>query len=374
VRSPAADRPLSVLHLVLVLRATNTQYNEHSLPVANERDITLCTYFTPQLTPPPEITLFAGDGSLRGFFRALRSALDSREYAAIHAHSTQAGLFLLMGLFAWRRYRRLQPISVYTVHGSFHGQRFRNKIMMLPSLALFRRVVFCSYSAFDSFPVPVRALVGRRGRVIQNGVDIARIDRVLRGRTKPESAPFTVLSVGRLEPGKGHLVTLAAFAKGGGGGRLMFVGDGSQRASLAAAIDVAGLAPRVVLTGLIDRDEVFRRCIESDVFVSSSEHEGLPIGVLEAMACGLPVVLSDIPAHRELARGADFIPFVAPGDVGGFAREIERMRLASPETRADLGRRCRDLVRTHFSLHRMLAGYEVVYRELSDPVGRARAS
>ncbi len=68
------ENRLRILHLILVLRSTNSQYNEHSLPVMDEREITLCTYFKPQLVPPPQIRVFAGNDSVRGFFRVLRDA------------------------------------------------------------------------------------------------------------------------------------------------------------------------------------------------------------------------------------------------------------------------------------------------------------
>ena len=85
---------------------------------------------------------------------------------------------------------------------------------------------------------------------------------------------------------------------------------------------------------------------------------------MEAMATGCPVVLSDIPPHRELAEGADFIPFVRPGDTDAFAREIDRFRSMSTEERAAIGLKGRDLVRARFGLATMHAGLENVYREI----------
>jgi glycosyltransferase involved in cell wall biosynthesis len=83
------------------------------------------------------------------------------------------------------------------------------------------------------------------------------------------------------------------------------------------------------------------------------------------MATECPVVLSDIPPHREVADGADFVPFVRLGDSDGFAREIDRFRRMSPEARADIGRRCRELVRSRFDLATMHAALEKVYRALA---------
>lgn len=52
----------------------------------------------------------------------------------------------------------------------------------------------------------------------------------------------------------------------------------------------------------------------------------MPISVLEAMACGVPVLLSDIAPHREIAKHGNFIPLLKTDDVAGFARELARFR------------------------------------------------
>jgi len=72
------NRPLRILHLILALKPTNGQYNEHCLPMLDQREITICTYFQSEITPPAGITLFDGDNSLRGFYRASRAALKGR--------------------------------------------------------------------------------------------------------------------------------------------------------------------------------------------------------------------------------------------------------------------------------------------------------
>jgi Glycosyltransferase len=155
--------------------------------------------------------------------------------------------------------------------------------------------------------------------------------------------PFTVISVGRLESVKDPLALLEAFGRAfgqDGDARLVFIGAGKLEETLQARTDHLGLGDRVDLTGLIPRDDVFVSYAEADVFVSTSHGEGLPVAVLEAMAAGCPVILSDIPPHREVAEDAEFIPLVAPGDLEGFAREIRRYEEMPPEERRAIGRRC----------------------------------
>lgn len=360
------DRRLRVLHVILVLGETNSQYNEHCLPVRHERDLSICTYFVPKLEAPPEIRIFAGDDTLRGFFRALRAALDAGGYDAIHAHAPQTGFLLPLALAVRPRWWRLRKRLAYTVHDSYQDYKPRNKLLMLLPLATFRRVVFCGRSAFESYPRAWRRLVGARARVVPNAADFQRVDRAIEGvMPSRNGAPFTVVSVGRLEKVKDPATVLTAFERiGDDGARLAYVGAGVLGDDLAQQVDAARLGDRVELAGLVPRDEVFERCARADLFVSASHGEGLPVAVMEAMAAGCPVVLSDIPPHREVADGVDFVPFVAPGDVDGFAREIERFRAMPREERRRIGLQGRDLVRSRYGLATMHAGYRAVYEEL----------
>ena len=367
-----AERKLRVLHLIIVLGETNGQYNEHCLPLMRERDISIVTYFVPKLTPPPEITVFAGDGTLRGFFRALKNALNA-QYDVVHAHAPQTGTLLVLAALAWRRFSRLRPSLVYTAQDSFHNYKPRNRAMMVVALATFTRVVFCSRSAYESLPGTLKRLVRGRSRVVQNGADLDRVDRAVAARTAERSGEgFTVLSVGRLERVKDPLSLLNAFGRSlaeDAGSRVVFVGAGELSSAVTARALELGLEDRVVLTGLVPRDEVFMLCADADVFVSTSLGEGLPVAVLEAMAAGCPVILSEIPPHREVADGADFIPFVGPGDVEGFAEAIRRFREMSREERREIGRMCRSHMAARFTLPIMRAGTEAVYREVAPSVG-----
>jgi glycosyltransferase involved in cell wall biosynthesis len=360
-----------VLHLIIMLGETNGQYNEHCLPLMGERDISIVTYFVPKLTPPPEITLFAGDGTLRGFFRALKAALGSK-YDIIHAHAPQTGTLLVLATLAWRRFSRVRSSLVYTVQDSFHDYKLRNQLMMIISLAAFRRIVFCSRSAYESLPRALDRLVHGRSRVVPNGADLDRVDRAIATRRPAPGGGFTVISVGRLERVKDPLTLVNAFARAVGddaGSRAILVGAGELSTSVEARARELRLHDRVVLTGLVPRDDVFVACADADVFVSTSHGEGLPVAVLEAMAAGCPVILSDIPPHRELADGADFIPFADPGDVDGFADAIGRFHAMTPIERREVGRRCREHMAARFTLPIMRAGTEAVYREVAPLVG-----
>ncbi|HEX8407825.1 MAG TPA: glycosyltransferase [Thermoanaerobaculia bacterium] len=152
-----------------------------------------------------------------------------------------------------------------------------------------------------------RSVARRKRHVIRNGVPFAEF-----AAGPPQQAPHTptILFAGRLDEGK-NVATLI-HALGRLAGQLEFTaliaGDGSLREELQRLATACGIAHRVSFIGTQPTIvELLRR---ADLAVSLSRWEGCPNFVLEAMASGAPLVLSDIPAHRELLdeRGARFVP------------------------------------------------------------------
>lgn len=358
------NQKLRILHIILALTPTNGQYNEHCLPLMHERDITICTYFKSEIIPPEQIALFDGGSTIPSFFRALRAALKAKEYDIIHVHTPHAGILLLITLFLSGWYRKLKPSTVHTVQNSYQNFKLRNKLLFIPSFAMFQRMVFCSDASYKSFPGYMKWLASNRMHVVQNAVDLDRIDRQLRGVQTIHNNHFGIVTVGLIEM-KNPFTVLTAFRQEyNETSELIYLGEGYLRSSLTQEIKNSGLERAVKLTGMISRDRVFEHFVAADLFISASWGEGLPVAVLEAMACSRPVLLSNIPPHQEIADGVDFIPLIKPDDVEGFAREIKRFREMSVSERAAIGQKCRDLVENRFSLPIMHSDYAKVYAEI----------
>jgi glycosyltransferase involved in cell wall biosynthesis len=136
------------------------------------------------------------------------------------------------------------------------------------------------------------------------------------GRPSPAAlAPFNltpgryVLAVGRIDPGKGFHDLIHAFRKIDTAWKLVIVG-GCEHAN-AYSRSLASLAKadrRIVLTGFQRRDSLQALYAHAGLFVLPSYHEGLPIVALEAISFGLPILLSDIPANREVAETFELFP------------------------------------------------------------------
>jgi glycosyltransferase involved in cell wall biosynthesis len=358
----ASDGPFRVLQIIVSPGVTNN--NERHLPVLQDLEVSLCSFSRAKVHPPPDTTIFEGDGTYRGFWRALGSALDHGPYDVIHTHAPRTAILLLLMSLG-------RPGSVahgvFTVHNSFHNFRPVGRLLLFPIFALYPAVVLCSKAALESLPRPLRWLGGRRLAVVQNGVDTGSVGTSLgRQDVHPSDDGFVVVWVGRVITRKDPLTALSAFERAQPKhGRLVFVGDGEMRESLFGEIEQRGLGTRVGITGLVDREEVYRHLGHGHVYLSVSHGEGLPVAVLEAMACGVPVILSDIPPHREIAEGVDFIPLVPPGDVDGFALELRRFATMEREKRLAIGQQCKELVETRFSVRAMQRSYGQIYARVT---------
>lgn len=364
----AEGRRLRILHVVIQAGPTNSQWNEHCVPVADEREITVCSLYPGTVDPDPRISRIEGDGSLRGAVSALRTALRRRDYDVVHVHAP-ASAAMLMAACALER-RSCENV-VLTLHTSWPDLRPRNRFLDAVAFAAFPAVVACSRSCADSFPRVVRRLARSGVDVVPNGVDLERLLRLLEdsvdeGDEAPLAPPgrqdLTVLTVGRLIDSKRHGTLLSAFARiAGSRDRLVMVGDGPLRATLERQAGELGITDRVEFLGLVPRDDVYRLLSRADLFVSPSRFEGLPVSVLEAMAAQLPVVLSDIPPHREIVEGKGIAALVPLDDVDGFAEAMERLRGMDADERRRIGTESRRIVTESFSLRAMTDGYQDIY-------------
>ena len=173
------------------------------------------------------------------------------------------------------------------------------------------------------------------GVLVQNGVDLDLFAPRERAKARAhlglQERGQLVLVVGHLIPRKDPLLALEAFARwraaSGGAGRLAFVGRGPLRAELEAA--AARLCPEAVeLVGEVDPPTLARWYAACDVLLLTSTREGRPNVVLEALACGRPVLATAAGGTSELLEGLDGM-LAAERDPAALARGLERL-LAHP--------------------------------------------
>lgn len=181
-----------------------------------------------------------------------------------------------------------------------------------------------------------------RRYVVPNAVPVEEIESARSAsadETGIDPKAHLVLYVGRLSPEKNLEVLLAALrlALADPGVVAALCGEGPLRPSLEQRLVEDGLANRVRLPGYVS--EVWSWLKRATVFVSVSRFEGQPNAVLEAMACGCPVVVSDIPAHREILDGESAL-LVKPDLPGALAEALAGV-LSAPEAAARRAARAR---------------------------------
>jgi glycosyltransferase involved in cell wall biosynthesis len=141
----------------------------------------------------------------------------------------------------------------------------------------------------------------------------------------------------------------------------VFCGEGPQRGDLVALQQRLGLDGDVVFTGQLGPDAVWALMKSAAVFVSLSAYEGSPNAVMEAMATGCPLVLSDIAAHREIADDQSAL-FVDPYDRQRTADAIKHV-LCNPQSARARAAVARARIE-QLSTDRMVDGFERIYEEM----------
>lgn len=207
----------------------------------------------------------------------------------------------------------------------------------------------------------IRGIVGeelaRKVRIVHCGVDL---DLFERGHEieRVDEQPLELLCVGRLMVLKGHRHLINACARLNERGVnfvCRLIGEGPLEAELRAQAIELGIADRIRFEGARPRLEVLSRLRTSDIFVLTSvrtpqgSREGIPVALMEAMACGRPVVASRLSGIPELVEDGVSGLLTEPGDVSGVAEAIERLA-GDPALRAAMGTASRKKVEAEFDL------------------------
>lgn len=299
-----------------------------------------------------------------------------RDYQPHIVHTRNFGA--LEAIFAARLVR--VPVAIHSEHGYeldiLRGLPFRRRILC--------RVLFPMADAVFAVTKELRAyhsgqswLAAEKIRVIYNGVNTDRFvslnsDAAL--ARKDSGLPtdrFLIGSVGRLVPIKDHSTLLQAaelLLRQGNNLHVLLVGDGPERATLQQYVaSMPALSGRVTFLGASDRVPELLKAM--DVFVLPSISEGMSNTILEAMATGLPVVVTRAGGNAEMIDHEFSGLLFAPRDVRTLASHLARL-IENPDLRRHLGEAARRRAVERFSLAEMLRRYRDLYFELAGKRGK----
>lgn len=205
---------------------------------------------------------------------------------------------------------------------------------------------FIANSAVTAGKLSEAGIAPSKITVIPCGFDAAAVDSA---RTQTGSPDHDLTVVARLVPYKRVdvvLRALAALRELRGDTTMVVIGQGPEESRLRALASELHISDLVDFRGFIPGHNSVLRTIKSGhIFVSASEVEGFGIALVEAMALGVPSVVSDIPAHRETSGGAKGAALFSRNDHVELARKLAQL-LGDENARCELGKGAREHART----------------------------
>lgn len=272
----------------------------------------------------------------------------------LHATLTHANV-------AARLVGALQRIPVIGATATVEVERYWHRLLERAT-ARFDRAHIVNSAAVADHVVRVFRLPREKVFVVPPSLDPppCRMDRAAaRAALAIPAGEFVVVWVGRFDPVKRlELVIGAAEALTDIPARFLLVGDGTDRPRVERLLRASSAANNVHLLGW--HTDVGRVLSAADAFIFPSRTEGMPNAVLEAMACGVPVVASDIPILRELSGNGQMFLLVRRPTATDFAAALARL-YADAALRAALSARSADWARTHLDPAATLAAVRGVY-------------
>jgi glycosyltransferase involved in cell wall biosynthesis len=297
--------------------------------------------------------------------RSLKDLVRDKQIAIVHAHDYKSMLLALL----LRSSARVIPLL--TEHG-WTGNSARERYVYYPLAKRiarwFPRVIAVSSEIKDE--LVHRGTPAERVTVLLNGIDPVTFRRTDREREAVRSSlgyskdAIVIGAVGRLERQKRFDLLLDAFAplsRKHQHLQLAIVGDGSLRAALTSRAERLGLAERTRFLG--HRDDIVQLHHAFDLFVQSSEYEGTPNAVLEAMAMETPVIATDVGGTKELAHPGIHALIVPKLDVAALQAAIDQT-VNDPVSARDRATAARRRVESDLSFEARTRRLEDIYEYL----------
>ncbi len=306
-----------------------------------------------------------------GTVNALAAQIATTGAPVVHSHDYKSAFY------AWLATRRQPATLVATLHGWVEGSS---------SLRLYTRLELALLRRFDALVVVAAQQVERllkagipRSRIhqIDNGIEATYADgagaAVLRDRLGITSGSHVFTAVARLSSEKNLAMLLQAFAPVAAcspEATLVLVGDGPEREALQAQAEQLGLGGGRQLHFLGARDDMAVIYAMTDCLVLPSLSEGMPLVVLEAMACEVPVLASAVGDIPRLLAGSEHGRLVPAGNVMALQAALEEA--LTLRGRRDVAARA--YVDAHHSAQAMAGRYLDLYSRLLEARHDRRAS
>ena len=309
-------------------------------------------------------------------YRRLRDWMRHQRFDIVHTHSSKPGVLGRLAATAAD-----VPVVVHTVHGFAFpaaGNTLVRRVYQLCEARCSRRThcLICLNPDDQQLAIDDLGMPAERIFRIPNGVDVqafrpeanpaVRRDRRQRCLPGDATRPL-VMMVGRLWRQKNPQAFVRAAIRviqAGSDAEFCLAGDGELRGELEAMVAEAGISSRVHLLGW--RDDVDKLLPLADVLVLPSLWEGMPLVLLEAQACGVPVVASDIAGNRDCVQHERDGFLIPPGDDQHMAERLCQL-VADDALRQRLGQAARSKIVSQFDVRSRVDRVIGIYQQLLDP-------
>jgi glycosyltransferase involved in cell wall biosynthesis len=296
--------------------------------------------------------------------RRLRAVLDAHAIDVVYVFDSPLPKFW-MGVLRRQSVRPRVVLGFHSTGNQGHAvQHFMSKVALVPVVD--RQVALSE--THRQYLAGALKLEASKLDVIGTGVDLDRFhDRTPRAQAReraglPAGAPLVGI-VAALRPEKNHAMFLRsalAVAQRVPEARFFVAGDGPERGTIERLRRELGLVDRVLMLG--SRSDIADLFRAADVAVLSSHSlvETLPITLMEAAACGTPIVATDVGSVRDIVVDGENGYLVPPGDEAAFAARIAEL-LADLPLRERMGGAGREFARSHFDERDMIRKYERLF-------------
>lgn len=303
----------------------------------------------------------------------LRHLLRQHEIDILHAHDLRSSLVggptaKLLGI---HMLRTVHFPEYFTAAGDNLRAKIRRKyyqwLERIANHYLVDHVIFVSKRIREE-AIQTRPASREQSTVIANGVDLSAFDAhetnriAIRELFGVDSGERVMSFVGRLDHQKGLDILLTALSRLRHGllDHAWIIGDGPLRDSLEARSSELGLSNFIRFMGW--REDLPELLSASDLFVLPSRYDGLPFALLQAMACRLACVVTDVGESGELVRGSQCGRVVEPEDPNSLKEAIEEL-VSDEEIRENMGLAGREAA-LRFSRTQMAAQTVDLYQKL----------
>jgi len=282
-----------------------------------------------------------------------------RSFDIIHAHSH---LFLSTNMCALIRQFGSSPLII-TNHG-----------LISQTVPIWIQQIFIPTIAKWTFKSADRIIcytIHEKDELIELGIDPEKIAVIHNGINTEVFIPnddqvrsTTVLWIGRYTPGKGVQYLIDAFARivqSHPHAHLIMIGDGPQKEEIHQKIQKLGLSTHITQKTFVPNEDLPALYQSSDVFVLPSLSEGVPRTILESMACGIPVVCTDLPQLIDLVNGAGLL--VPTRNSEAIASAIIKI-IENPEFASELGKTGTERIVKYYSWKDTVSQTIALYEEV----------